>query len=144
MGCCSSVDVYVSNPRGEDTGNVSGCYCTGCMAGKLTRKITPKTAPPKERKKIVVPGPYMFMHIDQHVRKVPACISQPLSLSSPCLCLWHCLCLSLPLLAMSLSLSVPVCLCLSVYLCLSQSVSVCLSVHMPCSATPPQLRNQHG
>lgn len=70
MGCCSSVDVYISNPKGEETDNVTGCFCSGFTGGKLTRKITPKTAPPKEKKKIVVPSPYMFMHVDEHVRKV--------------------------------------------------------------------------
>ncbi|XP_052784737.1 kyphoscoliosis peptidase-like isoform X2 [Mya arenaria] len=71
MFCCGSVDVYVSNPHGEDTENVSGCFLSGFKGGKLTRKVTPKTAPPKEKKKVVVPSPYMFMHIDEHVRKTP-------------------------------------------------------------------------
>ncbi|WAR28517.1 KY-like protein [Mya arenaria] len=51
MFCCGSVDVYVSNPHGEDTENVSGCFLSGFKGGKLTRKVTPKTAPPKEKKK---------------------------------------------------------------------------------------------
>jgi hypothetical protein len=70
MSCCTSVDVYVSNPKGEDSENVSGCFCSGLRGGKLTRKITPKTAPPREKKKVAVPSPYMFMHVDEHVRKV--------------------------------------------------------------------------
>ena len=71
MLCCSTVDVYVTNPDGEESDNVRGCFMGWCKGGKLKRrKIAPKTVPPKERKKIVVPTPYMFMHVDEHVRKV--------------------------------------------------------------------------
>ncbi|XP_060565313.1 kyphoscoliosis peptidase-like isoform X2 [Ruditapes philippinarum] len=79
MSCCTSVDVYVSNPKGEDSENVSGCFCSGLRGGKLTRKITPKTAPPREKKKVAVPSPYMFMHVDEHVRK----IKEPVRRSGP-------------------------------------------------------------
>ena len=70
MGCCTSVQVYISNPSGEDKQNVKGCFLWGCRGGTLSTKITPKTHPPKEKKKNVIPSPYMFMHIDEHVRKV--------------------------------------------------------------------------
>ena len=81
MGCCTSVQVYISNPSGEDKQNVKGCFLWGCRGGTLSTKITPKTHPPKEKKKNVIPSPYMFMHIDEHVRKVKTmnCLRQAVS-----------------------------------------------------------------
>lgn len=76
------MDVYVSNPKGEDTQNVSGCFWYGCTAGGIQRRVTPKTAPPKEKKKVIVPSPYMFLHIDKHVKKVSSDTSFFLSLFS--------------------------------------------------------------